>query len=186
MSTLSKKSKLSAIPDQQSIVPQSSPIPRIKDEPTNRTSSSTAKVPSSAAAANSTQLQEEKRQAVRKLIESIPTKKEDLFAFPLDWSLLDSVRILVSLIIHILLLKFQNLMEKRIKPWVTKKIVEYLGEEESALTDFICTSIMSKKNADFILADIRVVLDDEAEVFVVKMWRLIVYEIEAKRNGLNK
>jgi hypothetical protein len=40
---------------------------------------------------NSAQVQEEKRQAVRKLIESIPTKKEDLFNFPLDWSLLDSV-----------------------------------------------------------------------------------------------
>lgn len=77
-------------------------------------------------------------------------------------------------------------MEKRIKPWVTKKIIEYIGEEEPALSDFICTSIMSKKNADLILADIRVVLDDEAEVFVVKMWRLIVYEIEAKRNGLSK
>ncbi len=72
-------------------------IPHIKDESTNRISS---KVPSSAS--NSTQLQEEKRQAVRKLIESIPTKKEDLFAFPLDWSLLDSVRISSSLIILIL------------------------------------------------------------------------------------
>ena len=77
-------------------------------------------------------------------------------------------------------------MEKRIKPWVTKKILEYIGEEEPTLTDFICSSIMSKKNADSILADIRVVLDDEAEVFVVKMWRLIVYEIEAKRHGLSK
>jgi len=28
------------------------------------------------------------------------------------------------------------------------------------------------------------VLDDEAEVFVVKMWRLLVYEIEAKKIGL--
>jgi len=77
-------------------------------------------------------------------------------------------------------------MEKRIKPWVTKKIVEYIGEEEPTLTDFICTSIMSKQNAESILSDIRVVLDDEAEVFVVKMWRLIVYEIEAKRHGLSK
>jgi len=77
-------------------------------------------------------------------------------------------------------------MEKRIKPWVTKKIVEYLGEEEPALTDFICTSIMSKKNAETIVNDVRVVLDNEADVFVVKMWRLIVYEIEAKRNGLSK
>ena len=77
-------------------------------------------------------------------------------------------------------------MEKRIKPWVTKKIVEYIGEEEPTLTEFICSSIMSRKGAESILADIRVVLDDEAEVFVVKMWRLIIYEIEAKRNGLSK
>jgi len=169
-----KNQNLSTIPDQQPTVSQNSPgysVPHVKEEPTNRISSSTTKVtpPVSNTNANSAQLQEEKRQAVRKLIENIPTKKEDLFTFALDWSLLDS-----------------NLMEKRIKPWVTKKIVEYIGEEEPTLTDFICTSIMSKKSADSILADIRVVLDDEAEVFVVKMWRLIVYEIEAKRHGLSK
>ena len=28
------------------------------------------------------------------------------------------------------------------------------------------------------------VLDDEAETFVVKMWRLLVYETEAKKAGL--
>lgn len=77
-------------------------------------------------------------------------------------------------------------MEKRIKPWVVKKIVEYIGEEEPSLTEFICLSVTSKKSAEAILTDIRVVLDDEAEVFVVKMWRLIVYEIEAKRKGLSK
>ena len=30
------------------------------------------------------------------------------------------------------------------------------------------------------------VLDDEAEVFVVKMWRLLIYEIESKKQGLAK
>jgi len=28
------------------------------------------------------------------------------------------------------------------------------------------------------------VLDEEAEVFVVKMWRLLIYEIEAKKIGV--
>jgi hypothetical protein len=28
------------------------------------------------------------------------------------------------------------------------------------------------------------VLDEEAEVFVVKMWRLLIYETEAKKLGL--
>ncbi|CAF0985810.1 unnamed protein product [Rotaria sp. Silwood1] len=163
-----KKSKLSAILDQQT-TPTSHNVTHIKDEQSNRISSSKPTPVTPTTNANSTQSQEEKRQAVRKLIESIPTKKEDLFNYPLEWSLLDS-----------------NLMEKRIKPWVTKKIVEYIGEEEITLTDFICSSIMSKKSAETILSDIRVVLDDEAEVFVVKMWRLIVYEVEAKRHGLSK
>ncbi|CAF1096140.1 unnamed protein product [Adineta steineri] len=165
---LQKKSKLTAIPDQPAI-PISQTSPHIKEEQTNRPSSGKTTAVTPTTNVNSAQAQEEKRQAVRKLIENIPTKKEDLFTFPLDWSLLDF-----------------NLMEKRIKPWVTKKIVEYIGEEEATLTDFICTSIMSKKSAETILSDIRVVLDDEAEVFVVKMWRLIVYEIEAKRYGLSK
>ena len=30
------------------------------------------------------------------------------------------------------------------------------------------------------------VLDEEAEVFVVKMWRLLIYETEAKHLGLVK
>jgi len=30
------------------------------------------------------------------------------------------------------------------------------------------------------------VLDEEAEVFIVKMWRLLVYETEAKKLGLVK
>lgn len=28
------------------------------------------------------------------------------------------------------------------------------------------------------------VLDEEAEVFVVKMWRLLIYELDAKKSGL--
>ena len=35
----------------------------------------------------------------------------------------------------------QTLMEKRIGPWINKKIVEYIGEEEPTLTDFICNKV---------------------------------------------
>lgn len=37
-----------------------------------------------------------------------------------------------------------------------------------------------------ILDDVQMVLDEEAEVFVVKMWRLLIYEVEAKKDGLGK
>jgi len=102
--TFQKKSKLTVILDQPppTATTTTTVSPPVKEEPINRTKPAVTIIPP--ANINSVQIQEEKRQAVRKLIESIPTKKEDLFTFPLDWSMLDS-----------------NLMEKRIKPWVTKK-----------------------------------------------------------------
>ena len=35
----------------------------------------------------------------------------------------------------------QALMEKRVGPWINKKIVEYIGEEEPTLTEFICNKV---------------------------------------------
>ncbi|MCP9264697.1 DNA primase large subunit [Dirofilaria immitis] len=86
---------------------------------------------------------EERKQMIKDLIDRIPTAKNDLFAFPINWNYVD-----------------KSLVEQRVKPWVSKKITDYIGEEEASLVDFV--------------------LDDEAEVFVVKMWRLLIYESEAK------
>ena len=33
------------------------------------------------------------------------------------------------------------LIEKRIGPWINKKIMEYIGEEEPALTEFIINNV---------------------------------------------
>ncbi|XP_013775685.1 RNA-binding protein 25-like [Limulus polyphemus] len=112
---------------------------------------------------------EEKRKHIKNLIDKIPTAKEDLFAYNIDWSLVDN-----------------SLMERRIKPWINKKIVEYIGEEEPTLVGFICTKVLAASPAQSILDDVSMVLDEEAEVFVVKMWRLLIYEIEAKKLGLMK
>jgi len=112
---------------------------------------------------------EERKKAVKVLVESIPTGKQELFDFPVDWNQLD-----------------QNLMDKRIKPWINKKIIEYIGEEEASLHDFICSKIQQHAKPDRLLEEVKVILDEEAELFVIKMWRLIVYETESKRLGLTK
>lgn len=110
---------------------------------------------------------EDKRKNIKNLIDRIPTTKEELFAFPIDSSLVDSV-----------------LMEKRIRPWINKKIIEYIGEPEPTLVDFICSKVLVGSEPQSLLNDVQMVLDDEAEVFVVKMWRLLIYEIESKKQGL--
>ena len=107
---------------------------------------------------------DEKRKHIKSLIEKIPTDKTDLFAYNIDWDLVDN-----------------QLMEKRIRPWVNKKIAEYIGEPEPSLTDFICSKVLAGSNPKAILEDVQMVLDEEAEVFVVKMWRLLIYEIENKK-----
>lgn len=32
-------------------------------------------------------------------------------------------------------------MEKRVSPWINKKIVDYIGEPEPTLTEFICNKV---------------------------------------------
>lgn len=110
---------------------------------------------------------DDKRKQIKAVIDSIPTTKEELFKYEIEWDFVDS-----------------NLMEKRIRPWINKKITEYIGEEEKALLDFICGKLNARCNAQSILDDVAMVLDDEAEVFIVKMLRLLIYEIEAKKLGL--
>ena len=48
-------------------------------------------------------------------------------------------------------------MDKRIKPWVTKKIIEYIGEEEPTLTEFICQRVVAKSTPQSIQNDVAMV-----------------------------
>lgn len=112
---------------------------------------------------------EEKRKHIVKLIEKIPTGRAELFSYPLDWSMVDS-----------------TLMGRCIRPWISKKIAEYIGEEEPTLVDFLCSKLKAHSSAESILEDVATVLDEEAEVFIIKMWRLLIYETEAKKIGLAK
>ena len=70
----------------------------------------------------------------------IPTQKEELFAYPLDWSVLD-----------------KDLMERRVKSWINKKIVEYIGEEEPSLCGFICSKVLAQSQPENILQDVAIV-----------------------------
>jgi RNA-binding protein 25 len=112
---------------------------------------------------------DERKKQVKRLVESIPTDRDELFNYNIDWTQLDA-----------------GLMDKRIKPWINKKIVEYIGEEEQSLNEFICTKIEQRQRPERLLEEVKVILDEEAELFVKKLWRLIVYETESKRCGLSK
>ena len=56
-----------------------------------------------------------------------------------------------------------NLMERRVKPWINKKIVEYIGEEEPTLCGFICSKVLAKSPPQNILQDVAMVSQFEID-----------------------
>jgi len=102
-----------------------------------------------------------KLEQLKTIIDTIPTTKEHLFSYPISWDVVDQ----------------NNIVDKKMRPWVTKKIVEYLGEEEKTLIDFILNKISGHTTPAEIVDQLQLVLDEEAEVFLVKMWRMLIFEM---------
>lgn len=112
---------------------------------------------------------EEKKVIIKQIIEKIPTNIEELFTYPIDWKAVDSVTILrcrailisssrESRINYLLCIHhFQELVDVKIKPWVDKKIKEYLGEPEQTLSKFICEQLLEHKPPSNMLRDIGMV-----------------------------
>jgi RNA-binding protein 25 len=83
---------------------------------------------------------EERKKLIKDLISRIPTEREKLFEFTVSWEYLD-----------------EALMEQRVRPWINKKICEYIGEEEPSLVSFICEKITSRTGPGDILQDLSMV-----------------------------
>ncbi|EOD15346.1 hypothetical protein EMIHUDRAFT_211507 [Emiliania huxleyi CCMP1516] len=74
-------------------------------------------------------------------------------------------------------------LEERIRPWVTrgwvsKKMEEYLGEDEPTLVNFVLDKLAARTAAAEVEAEVAKVLDEEAEPFTVKLWRMLLFEIK--------
>lgn len=109
-----------------------------------------------------------KLEDTKALIARIPTAREDIFAFKIDWAIM----------------KAESIVEKKLRPWVRKKVIEYLGAEEEGMIDYIINKVNSCSSPcsgspvtpHSLLADLKEFLDDDAEGFVVKMWRMNIFE----------
>jgi hypothetical protein len=62
--------------------------------------------------------------------------------------------------------------------WITNKLVEYLGKADDVqdLIDFITSKIAAHASAQELMGHISHVFDDDG-VFVVKLWRKLIFEI---------
>eukprot|EP00397_Hematodinium_sp_SG-2012_P041998 GEMP01046372.1.p1 GENE.GEMP01046372.1~~GEMP01046372.1.p1 ORF type:complete len:346 (+),score=99.21 GEMP01046372.1:264-1301(+) len=112
----------------------------------------------------SDKVNKQKELDVKSLIAQIPTAKREVFSYPIDWECVRS----------------NNIIETKLKPWVRKKVIEYLGAEETTMIEFIIEKVESASRGgdgpDTILTELESFIDEEAEQFVLKMWRMIIFE----------
>ncbi|XP_062191076.1 RNA-binding motif protein 25-like isoform X4 [Phragmites australis] len=104
----------------------------------------------------------------KQLIDMIPKTKEELFAFDINWAIYD-----------------KHELHERMRPWISRKIIEFLGEEESTLVDYIVSCTKDHVQAEKMLELLQSILDVEAEMFVLKMWRMLIFEIKKVESGLS-
>ncbi|XP_073048889.1 RNA-binding motif protein 25 isoform X2 [Primulina eburnea] len=103
----------------------------------------------------------------KQLIDAIPKTKDELFSYEINWVIYE-----------------QNALHERMRPWISKKITDFLGEEEVTLVDYIVSSTQEHINAGEMFERLQSILDDEAEMFVLKMWRMLIFEIKKVETGL--
>lgn len=104
----------------------------------------------------------------KQLIDMIPRTKEELFSYDINWSIYE-----------------KHELHDRMRPWISKKIVEFLGEEESTLVEYIVSCTKDHVHASKMLELLQSILDVEAEMFVLKMWRMLIFEIKKVEAGLS-
>ncbi|XP_015076057.1 RNA-binding protein 25 isoform X3 [Solanum pennellii] len=103
----------------------------------------------------------------KQLIDMIPKTKDELFSYEINWATYD-----------------KNALHERMRPWISKKITDFLGEEEPTLVDYIVSSTQEHVKATEMLERLQSILDEEAEMFVLKMWRMLIFEIKKVETGL--
>lgn len=107
------------------------------------------------------------RAVLRQIMDSIPVSKDGVYSYAVKWDAYDTSTVAV-----------------RVGKWVSKKISELLGVEEPDLTEFILELLKKRVSAQQMQQEIGSILDNETSTFVLKLYRMVIYETEKAALGL--
>ena len=98
-------------------------------------------------------------QTMKRLLEKVPRRRSDLYEYPLDWTVLVQNRV----------------MEKRLLPFISKLLKEYLGEADRSIAQSVVKLIANREEPQKIEKKVSY-LDEDASVFVKRIWRMLIFE----------
>ncbi|KAF5010246.1 hypothetical protein FDECE_3605 [Fusarium decemcellulare] len=117
--------------------------------------------------ATASMTEEEISQAVRSLAQEIPSDKDGLWGWEVKWDYMD-----------------EGIVRDKLRPFVEKKIVEYLGVQEEMLVEAVEEHLRAHGTASALADELEGALDDEAEDLVKKLWRMVIFFTECEKRGL--
>lgn len=111
---------------------------------------------------------EERAQQAQALAAEIPNDTDALFGWPVPWDYVTATTI-----------------EERLQPFVEKKIVEFLGVQEQMVVNVVVQALNARSPPKQLVEELGDALgEDDAEVLVRKVWRMVVFFGESGRRGL--
>jgi hypothetical protein len=114
-----------------------------------------------------TMSEEDLQNALRSLAQEIPSEKEGLWAWDVKWDYLE-----------------ESIIQERFRPFVEKKIVEYLGVQEQFLVEMVEKHLRTHQKPGDLVDTLAEALDDDAEDLVKKLWRMVIFFTESEKRGL--
>lgn len=107
--------------------------------------------------------------AKKKAMALVPSDQESVFNYSIKWRLLDEA----------------TKIQETIFGWIKKKIQdlivpvgEELGDEELSYCEYIMSMVKKHETADSVLQNVRDVLDEDAQDFVTKLYKVLIFESE--------
>lgn len=114
-----------------------------------------------------TMSEEEIQQAVKSLAQEIPTTQEGLWAWDVKWDYLDD-----------------SIISEKLRPFIEKKVVEYLGVQEQLLVDVVEEHLRKHAKPSELTEELEGPLEDDAIDLVKKLWRMVIFFTESEKRGL--
>lgn len=84
-------------------------------------------------------------------------KDKSVFSLPIDWEKIEA----------------RNIVRSKLRPWIAKQILDFLGEEEQTLIDYVATQLENRASYKEIANELALVLEDDAHTFILNLWRVL-------------
>lgn len=114
-----------------------------------------------------TMSEEEIQQAVKSLAQEIPATQDGLWSWAVKWDYLED-----------------SIITEKLRPFIEKKVVEYLGVQEQLLVDVVEEHLRKHAKPAELAEELEGPLEDDAIDLVKKLWRMVIFFTESEKRGL--